>query len=281
MLEVQAVCHATIFFVFAFSLAVSAQTMAPFVPQNASPASVWAFDRNLLWGRTDAWEGSPDFFCRQSESHSNVIHPLSDGSPKYYAKGMVLGDGIGDAPDLILRRLARDGAAYNARPQVVGGGTSLGTLYWQAWGERCERRRYGFGQGVRGQWADGADLTRAAGAQIGTCAPAVPPRHDAGRQQRRPDRSARDRIGRSHHPANAYRDARGGSRFEDSCGTGYRCLRVKVIKGSPLTSADSGALLEPVDDGDIGMAQSREEAGLPAGISRDGPHYRPPQPVGL
>ena len=120
--------RATIFFVFAFSLAVSAQTMAPFVPQNASPASVWAFDRNLLWGRTDAWEGSPDFFCRQSESHSNVIHPLSDGSPKCYAKGMVLGD-IGDAPDLILRRAGPDGAAYNARPQVVGGGTSLGTLY--------------------------------------------------------------------------------------------------------------------------------------------------------
>jgi hypothetical protein len=125
--------RATFGFVLALSLTVSArETLAPFVPPNASTTKVRAFDRHLLWGRTDAWEGAPDFFCRQSDSHSNVIHPLSDGTPKCYAKGMVLGD-IGDAPDLVLRRAGPDGAAYNARPQQVPEGTSLGTLYWQAW----------------------------------------------------------------------------------------------------------------------------------------------------
>jgi hypothetical protein len=114
--------RATIFFVLAFSLSVSAQVVAPFVPPNAIPSNLWAIDRNLLWGRLDNWEGAPDFFCRQSETHSNVIHPLADGTPKCYSKGMVLGD-IGDAPDLVLRRAGPDGAAYNARPQPVRQGT--------------------------------------------------------------------------------------------------------------------------------------------------------------
>ena len=220
--------RATIFFVFAFSLAVSAQTMAPFVPQNASPASVWAFDRNLLWGRTDAWEGSPDFFCRQSESHSNVIHPLSDGSPKCYAKGMVLGD-IGDAPDLILRRAGPDGAAYNARPQVVGGGTSLGTLYWQAWGERCERRQYGFWSGCGGNGRTAQIYSRAAGAQTGSSRAgslhlATTPVGNNGDPIDRLVITSQGRI--ILQTRRGMREGEVGS--EDSCGTGYRCLRVAI-----------------------------------------------------
>jgi hypothetical protein len=218
--------RATIFFVLAFSLAVSAQTMAPFVPQNASPASVWAFDRNLLWGRTDAWEGSPDFFCRQSESHSNVIHPLSDGSPKCYAKGMVLGD-IGDAPDLILRRAGPDGAAYNARPQIVQDGTSLGTLYWQAWGERCERRQYGFWSGCGGNGRTAQIYSRAVGAQTGTSRAgslhlATTPVGNNGEPIDRLMITSEGRI--ILQTLVGMREVEVGS--EDSCGTGYRCLRV-------------------------------------------------------
>jgi hypothetical protein len=219
--------RATFALVLAFSLTVSArQTMAPFVPQNASPASVWAFDRNLLWGRTDAWEGSPDFFCRQSESHSNVIHPLSDGSPKCYAKGMVLGD-IGDAPDLVLRRAGPDGAAYNARPQTVPQGTSLGTLYWQAWGERCERRQYGFWSGCGGNGRTAQIYSRTAGTQTGTSRAgslhlATTPVGNNGDPIDRFVITSEGRI--ILQTLVGMREVEVGS--EDSCGTGYRCLRV-------------------------------------------------------
>ena len=113
----------TLAFLLALSLTGSASDIpAPFVPPNASTRAGLVVDSHLLAGRSDAWEGAPDFFCRQSESHSNVIHPLADGTPKCYAKGMVLGD-IGDAPDLVLRRAGPDGAAYNGRPQPVPEGT--------------------------------------------------------------------------------------------------------------------------------------------------------------
>jgi len=218
--------RATLFLVLAFSLTVSAQqAMAPFVPQNA-PASIWAIDRHLLWGRTDTWEGAPDFFCRQSESHSNVIHPLSDGTPKCYAKGMILGD-IGDAPDLVLRRAGPDGAAYNARPQPVQDGTSLGTLYWQAWGERCEWHQYGFWSGCGGNGRTAQIYSRAAGEQTGASRAGslhlatTPP----GNNGNPVDRFVISPDGRIIlQTLVGMREVEVGS--EDSCGTGYRCLRV-------------------------------------------------------
>ena len=92
------------------------EALAPFVPPNANSASGNVLRGQLLWGRTDSWPGAPDFFCRQSNSQSNVLHPLADGTPKCYAKGMVLGD-IGDSPDLVLRRAGPDGADFNGKPQ--------------------------------------------------------------------------------------------------------------------------------------------------------------------
>ena len=218
--------RATIFFVLAFSLTVSAQVVAPFVPPNAIPSNLWAIDRNLLWGRLDNWEGAPDFFCRQSETHSNVIHPLADGTPKCYSKGMVLGD-IGDAPDLVLRRAGPDGAAYNARPQPVRQGTSLGTLYWQAWGERCERRMYGFWSGCGGNGRTAQIYSRTAGEQTGNSRAgslhlATTPLGNSGDPIDRFVISSEGRI--ILQTLVGMREVEVGS--EDSCGTGYRCLRV-------------------------------------------------------
>jgi len=218
--------RATIFFVLAFSLSVSAQVVAPFVPPNAIPSNLWAIDRNLLWGRLDNWEGAPDFFCRQSETHSNVIHPLADGTPKCYSKGMVLGD-IGDAPDLVLRRAGPDGAAYNARPQPVRQGTSLGTLYWQAWGERCERRQYGFWSGCGGNGRTAQIYSRTAGEQTGNSRAgslhlATTPLGNNGDPIDRFVISSEARI--ILQTLVGMREVEVGS--EDSCGTGYRCLRV-------------------------------------------------------
>jgi hypothetical protein len=214
-------------FVLLLSLTVSArETLAPFVPPDAKSTKVRTIDRHLLWGRTDAWEGAPDFFCRQSVSHSNTIHPLSDGTPKCYAKGMVLGD-IGDAPDMVLRRAGPDNAAYNARPEHVPEGTTLGTLYWQAWGERCEPGQDGFWSGCGGNGRTAQIYSRTAGEQTGISR--------AGSLH-----FGTTPVGNNGDPIDRFvinpdggivlatpvgmRQVEVGS--ADSCGTGYRCLRV-------------------------------------------------------
>jgi hypothetical protein len=139
---------------------------------------------------------------------------------------MVLGD-IGDAPDLVLRRAGPDQAAYNARPQPVPVGTSLGTLYWQAWGERCERRLYGFWSGCGGNGRTAQIYSRTASLQTGSSRAGslhfgtTPPGNN-GEPIDRLVISAEGRV--ILQTLVGMREVEVGS--EDSCGTGYRCLRV-------------------------------------------------------
>jgi hypothetical protein len=217
----------TFAFLLALSLTGSAGNIpAPFVPPNATTRGGLVVDGHLLAGRSDAWQGAPDFFCRQSDSHSNVIHPLADGTPKCYAKGMVLGD-IGDAPDLVLRRAGPDGAAHNGRPQPVPEGTPLGGLYWQAWGERCEPGQYGFWSGCGGNGRTAQIYSRTAGEQTassraGSLHLATTPLGNRGEPL---DRFVITPDGRIIlHTLVGMREVEIGP--ADSCGTGYRCLRV-------------------------------------------------------
>lgn len=139
--------------------------LLPFVPPNATNKTGTVISDHLLVGRLDGWPGAPDFFCRESESHaSQVNHPLADGTPKCYAKGMVLGD-IGDAPDLVLRRAGPDNGKYDSAPAPVAAGTSLGGLYWQAWGARCEPGQFGFWTGCGGNGRTAQIYSRTAGEQ--------------------------------------------------------------------------------------------------------------------
>ena len=202
------------------------EALAPFVPPNANSASGNVLRGQLLWGRTDSWPGAPDFFCRQSNSQSNVLHPLADGTPKCYAKGMVLGD-IGDSPDLVLRRAGPDGADFNGKPQPVPDRTVLGSLYWQAWGARCEPGQSGFWSGCGGNGRTAQIYSRSSGDQTGTSRAGslhlatTPPGNNG---------SPLDRIVITAEGQIIIDTLAGMREIEiasaDSCGTGYRCLRV-------------------------------------------------------
>jgi hypothetical protein len=155
-----------------------------------------------------------------------VIHPLADGTPKCYAKGMILGD-IGDAPDLVLRRAGPDNAPYNARPQPVPEGTLLGALYWQAWGERCEPGQYGYWSGCGGNGRTAQIYSRTAGEQTGTSRAgslhfATTPPGNNGEPIERFVITADGGI--VLQTPVGMREVQVGS--ADSCGTGFRCLRV-------------------------------------------------------
>jgi hypothetical protein len=210
------------------SLSVDAQqdALRPFVPPNAQIKLGTVLTGQLLVGRTDAWPGAPDFFCRQSNSQSNVNHPLADGTPKCYARSMVLAD-IGDAPDLVLRRAGPDNTDYNASPAPIPGGTNLGGLYWQAWGERCERGQYGYWSGCGGNGRTAVIYSRTVGDQTGTSRAgslhfATTPLENNG--------DPIDRLVISHDGRVIINTLAGMKEIElgdaDSCGTGYRCLRV-------------------------------------------------------
>lgn len=200
--------------------------IAPFVPPNVGLIRGNVFSGQLLWGRVNGWPGAPDFFCRQSDSQSNVIHPLADGTPKCYAKGIVVGD-IGDAPDLVLRRAGPDGANFNAKPQPIRDGTPLGSLYWQAWGARCESEQFGFWSGCGGNGRTAQIYSRAVGDQTGTSRAGslhlgtTPPGNNG---------SPVDRIVISAEGQIFIKTLAGMRAIEigdaDSCGVGYRCLRV-------------------------------------------------------
>ena len=213
--------------ILSLSLTARAQeVLAPFVPPNAGSVSGNVLRGHLLWGRPESWPGTPDFFCRQSESHSDVLHPLADGTPKCYARGMVLGD-IGDAPDLVLRRAGPDGAHFNDMPQPVTDGTSLGGLYWQAWGTRCEPGQSGFWSGCGGNGRTAEIYSRASGDQTGTSRAgslhlATTPPGNNGSPFDRLVITAEGRIVLNTDAG--MREVEVGDR--DSCGTGYRCLRV-------------------------------------------------------
>jgi hypothetical protein len=202
------------------------ETIAPFVPPNANSVSGNVLRGQLLWGRTDGWPGAPDFFCRQSNSQLNVLHPLADGTPKCYAKGMVLGD-IGDSPDLVLRRAGPDGADFNGKPQHVPDRTVLGSLYWQAWGARCEPGLSGFWSGCGGNGRTAQIYSRTSGDQTGASRAGslhlgTTPPGDNG--------SPLDRIVITADGQIIINTLAGMREIEigsaDSCGTGYRCLRV-------------------------------------------------------
>lgn len=213
--------------VLMLSLTASAQeALAPFVPPNADSLAGNVLRGQLLWGRSEGWPGAPDLFCRQSESHSNVPHPLADGTPKCYARGLVLGD-IGDAPDLVLRRAGPDGARYNDKPQPVADGTPLGALYWQAWGTRCESGQSGFWSGCGGNGRTAQIYSRTSGEQTGTSRAGslhlgTTPTGDNGSPVDRLVITAEGQI--ILNTLVGMREVEIGT--EDSCGTGYRCLRV-------------------------------------------------------
>ena len=188
------------------------EALAPFVPPNANSASGNVLRGQLLWGRTDSWPGAPDFFCRQSNSQSNVLHPLADGTPKCYAKGMVLGD-IGDSPDLVLRRAGPDGADFNGKPQPVPDGTVPG--------------QSGFWSGCGGNGRTAQIYSRSSGDQTGTSRAgslhlATTPPGNNGSPVDRFVITAEGQI--IIDTLSGMREIEIGS--ADSCGTGYRCLRV-------------------------------------------------------
>src|SRR4051812_41319414 len=210
-----------------FSLHAQQDALRPFVPPDADVKLGTVLTGQLLAGRTDAWPGAPDFFCRQSTtSSSNVNPPLADGSPKCYARSLVLGD-IGDAPDLVLRRAGPDNANYNASPAPVLSRTYLGGLYWQAWGGQCEQGRYGYWSGCGGNGRNAFIYSLSVGAQTGTSRAgslhlATTPIGNNG--------SPEDRLVLSDDGRVIINTLAGMKEIEigdaDSCGTGYRCLRV-------------------------------------------------------
>jgi len=210
-----------------FSLHAQQDALRPFVPPDAAVKLGTVLTGQLLAGRTDAWPGAPDFFCRQSTtSSSNVNHPLADGSPKCYARSLVLGD-IGDAPDLVLRRAGPDNANYNASPAPVDSGTYLGGLYWQTWGGRCEAGQYGYWTGCGGNGRNALIYSRSVGIQTGTSRAgslhlATTPVGNNG--------SPEDRLVLSEDGRVIINTLAGMRAIEigsaDSCGAGYRCLRV-------------------------------------------------------
>ena len=214
--------------VLLMSLSGQAQDrLSPFLPSDATVRTGMIISGHLLVGRTDGWPGAPDFFCRESVSNATQVnHPLADGTPKCYAKGMVLGD-IGDAPDLVLRRAGPDNAHYNDAPAPVGPDTTLCGLYWQAWGSRCEPGQFGFWSGCGGNGRTAEIYSRTAGEQTGTSRAgslhlATTPTGNNGNPV--------DRLVISHDGRITVNTSVGMREVEvgepDSCGTGYRCVRV-------------------------------------------------------
>jgi hypothetical protein len=139
---------------------------------------------------------------------------------------MVLGD-IGDSPDLVLRRAGPDGADFNGKPLHVPDGTVLGSLYWQAWGARCEPAQSGFWSGCGGNGRTAQIYSRSSGDQTGTSRAGslhlatTPPGNNG---------SPLDRIVITAEGQIIINTLAGMREIEigsaDSCGTGFRCLRV-------------------------------------------------------
>lgn len=210
-----------------FSVHAQQDPLRPFVPPDAPFKLGTVLTGQLLVGRPDAWPGAPDFFCRQSTtSASEVNHPLADGSPKCYARSLVLAD-IGDAPDLVLRRAGPDNANYNASPVPVPSGTYLGGLYWQAWGGQCTPGRYGYWTGCGGNGRNAFIYAVSVGEQTGASRAgslhlATTPLGNNG--------SPEDRLVLSDDGRVIINTLAGMKTVEigsaDSCGSGYRCLRV-------------------------------------------------------
>ena len=63
-----------------FSVHAPQDALRPFVPPPAEIKLGTVLTGQLLVGRTDAWPGAPDFFCRQSNTQASLEnHPLAVG----------------------------------------------------------------------------------------------------------------------------------------------------------------------------------------------------------
>jgi hypothetical protein len=131
------------------------------------PHQVFKEGAFLLKGRTTVWPGAPDFLLRTDKKDANW--PLSDdGTPKFYARSAILSD-IGDAPDLALRRAGPDNSTADGTPAQLQPDVNIGTLYWQAWGGRCQEdpQGYGFKSGCGNNGRNAAIYARTIGTQTG------------------------------------------------------------------------------------------------------------------
>lgn len=132
---------------------LSPKSGCPVYPKNGQcPAQYIAqklesFEGHYYVGRPNVWMGAPDFFYRNDYRYDGAKGPLdSDGTPKFYTRSLYLAD-IGDAPDLGLRRAGPDNATPYSKPAPLGPDVNIGTIYWQAWGERCEPEQEGWYSG--------------------------------------------------------------------------------------------------------------------------------------
>ena len=160
-----------------FAVASSSVTLAadnpisrflkPGLNPNDVPAEVFAEGAFLLGGRGGVWPGAPDFLLRMDSALANW--PLSaDGTPKLYARSAIFTD-IGDAPDLALRRAGPDNAGPAAAPVALKSNVNIGALYWQSWGGRCKGDSHpaGFTAGCRNDGRNAAIYARTVGDQTG------------------------------------------------------------------------------------------------------------------
>ena len=165
---------------------------------------------------------------------------------------------IGDAPDLALRRAGPDKAKATARPVPLPPGTTIGMLYWQAWGGRCAQssERFGFFAGCGNNGRNAAIYSRAVGQQTGYSragslyfattpkgnpgepidrlviaadgSVVVDPEFDAVTLQiERPSKNGETALLTSFQADGHIQVRRVEIGKRDTCGMGYRCLRIR------------------------------------------------------
>ena len=242
------------------SMAAAAdERIAPFLEPGLDvtevPHQVFEEGAFLLGGRTNVWPGAPDFLLRMDGKLANW--PLSgDGTPKFYARSAILSD-IGDSPDLVLRRAGPDNSAPDATPAPLEPGANIGTLYWQGWGGRCkgDPHSYGFNAGCGNNGRNAAIYARAIGEQSGHSRAgslhfATTPKGNPGEpivrieitadgevlvnpdqnpmtmRIRRPQRNGETAFLTAFKANGRVRIDRVEVDAPNSCGKGYRCLRI-------------------------------------------------------
>lgn len=236
--------------------AAAAKSRIPFLRSDDTNYVLFKEGASLVGGRRDVWPGAPDFLLRMTKD--DAVFPLNgDGSPKFYARSGMFSD-IGDAPDLALRRAGPDNADPTAKPASLAPRTTIGTLYWQAWGGRCAQSKeaFGFFAGCGNNGRNAAIFARAESKQTGYSRAgslhfATTPKGNPGEpvdrleiasdgsvtvdpslesvtlRIKRPSRDSETALVTSFQ-ANGHIQVRrveiGG---RNTCGTGYRCLRIR------------------------------------------------------
>lgn len=201
--------------------------LLPFVPAgDETPATI--LDGYLLGGDPSVWPCAPDLFFRSRDfgGDERTGHCLDDGTPKLYARSLVLAD-KGDAIDLAIRRAGPDNGGKTGTPATVGAGANLGTIYWQAWGPNDDRPEgyWKAGKGKNGRVA--AVYARADGNQTKNSRPgklciATTPSGQGGDPI---DRLCVDNKGTPLLFFNG-KLVPVTVKDKDTCGKGFRCLRV-------------------------------------------------------